>query len=128
MIPRSLKFSQMPGTFAVCRLSCAAPVPAWASIGSFTSITRSSDELSIVCDRDNVPTDIKAERPWIGLQLHGPFPFQQAGVLASFIDPLAQKGIPIFAISTYDTDYVFVKGEFAEATIEALKQAGHEPA
>jgi hypothetical protein len=74
----------------------------------------------------SVPQGVKAEVPWTCFQLEGPFAFQLSGILASFIGPLAEAGIPIFAVSTYDTDYVFVKEEFAAAALCALQEAGHQ--
>lgn len=120
-----LKFHQLSGQYAIARLTPAAPVPSWATGGEFTSITRTSDELSIVCPIENLPPNVSSHR-WICLKLEGPFPFSQTGVLLSFIEPLSKHGIPIFAISTYDTDYVLIQEEFAGAAFDALQQAGHE--
>ena len=75
---------------------------------------------------DQVPAEHKPDVRWCCLQLAGPFAFSQAGILTSFIDPLAASGIPLFAVSTYDTDYVLVSEELAEAALACLKQAGHE--
>lgn len=119
-----LKFRWVHEKFAVCRLAANAPVPEWGLTGTFTSVTRTTDELSIVCGVESVPEQYKPEVPWICFKLEGPFSFTQTGVLASFIDPLT--AIPIFAISTYDTDYVLVREDFAGATLSALQEAGHE--
>ena len=121
-----LKFRQLPGLYAIVQLASDAPVPSWATKCDFTSVTRTADELSIVCPADNLPADAHASRPWICLKLEGPFLFSQTGVLLSFIAPLSNSGIPIFAISTYDTDYVLVQEEFAGVTVQALNKAGHE--
>jgi len=126
MPPYKLKFTQLANHFAVCRFSPGAGVPAWATFGPFTSITRTADELSIVCPLQNVPAERKPETPWTCFKLEGSFDFLQTGVLASFIDPLAASGVPIFAISTYDTDYVLVREEYAGAAMAALQEAGHE--
>jgi len=93
---------------------------------SFLSITRTSDELSIVCGTNHVPENAKCESPWTCFKLEGPFPFNLTGVLASFLDPLAAARIPIFAVSTFDTDYVLVKEESGPAALKALRDAGHE--
>jgi hypothetical protein len=122
---QQLKFRQLPGHYAIVRLAPDALVPDWASKGDFTSITRSADELSIVCPADNLPRDVDSPHRWICLKLEGPFPFSQTGVLLSFIEPLSRNDIPIFAISTYDTDYVLIQEEFAWA-IDVLREAGHE--
>jgi hypothetical protein len=121
-----LKFRWLPGSYAVVRLPPDAAVPDWAGKGDFTSVTRSCDELSIVCPTQNLPAEVQSPHRWICYKLEGPFPFSLTGVLLSFIEPLSSSGIPIFAISTYDTDYVLVQEEFAGATQQALDQAGHE--
>ena len=121
-----LKFRQLPARYAIIRLDPSAAVPDWATKGEFTSITRTNDELSVVCPAGNVPRNIDPGPRWICLKLEGPFPFSQTGVLLSFIEPLSNSRIPIFAISTYDTDYVLVQEEFTEATMRTLREAGHE--
>jgi uncharacterized protein len=119
------KFHQLPGLYAILRQPPDAPVPAWATKGEFTSITRSADELSIVCPAGNVPKEAAPDLHWVCVKLEGPFPFSQTGVLLSFIEPLSNNGIPIFAISSYDTDYVLVQEEFAEVAIARLQASGH---
>ncbi len=121
-----LKFRQLLGRYAIVRLASDDAIPDWATTGEFTSITRTADELSIVCPADNLPLDVHSSHHWMCLKLEGPFPFSQTGVLLSFIQPLSNNGIPIFAISTYDTDYVLVQEEFAGAAQQALAAAGHE--
>jgi hypothetical protein len=122
---QELKFRQLPGPYAIVRLAPDAPSPAWATKGDFSSITRTADELSIVCLAANLPADVHSPHRWICLKLEGPFPFSQTGVLLSFIEPLSNNGIPIFAISTYDTDYVLIQKEFERTVLDALQQAGH---
>lgn len=121
-----LKFRCLPGCYVIVRLSPDAPVPDWAAKGEFTSITRTADELSVVCPADNLPADVHSPHRWICLKLEGPFPFSQTGVLFSFIEPLSKDDIPIVAISTYDTDYVLIQEEWSGAAISALEAAGHE--
>jgi uncharacterized protein len=108
------------------RLAPDAPVPDWTDKGEFISVTRTAEELSIVCSTGNVPSDIRSPQVWICLKLEGPFAFSQTGVLLSFIEPLSANGIPIFAVSTYNTDYVLILEEFAEIALHTLQQAGHE--
>ncbi len=122
---RQLRFRQLPGPYAIVRLPPDTPVPNWATMGDFTSITRSGDELSIVCPAENLPTNVNSQHDWICLKLEGPFPFSQTGVLLSFIAPLSNNAIPIFAISTYDTDYVLVQEQFSGVTLDILREAGH---
>jgi hypothetical protein len=121
-----LKFCRLLDTYAIVRLTPDALVPEWATKGEFTSITRTPDELSIVCPTENLPPDVESSHRWICLKLEGPFPFSLTAVLLSFIEPLSSQGIPIFAISTYDTDYVLVQEEYAAATLQALDAAGHD--
>jgi hypothetical protein len=121
-----LKFRQLPGSYAIVRLDPDSPVPDWATKGDFLSITHTADELSIVCPAENVTKEIPEGPRWICLKLEGPFPFSQTGVLLSFIQPLSSSGIPIFATSTYDTDYVLILHQDSDRAIDLLCQAGHE--
>lgn len=126
-VPRHrLKFSRVPGAFAVCRLPAGAALPRWASNGNFFSIASTSDELSIVCLAAQVPPEIQHDNGWACLKLHGPFPFSETGILSSFVRPLAERAIPVFAISTFDTDYVLVKNDWLDKAVQALTEAGHQ--
>lgn len=116
----------LPQRLAVCRLDAAVPVPAWAAGGPFFSITRTPDELSVVCDENRVPGDVKCEVGWRGLKIEGPLAFSQTGILASVAAPLAGAGISLFAIATYDTDYVLVKMEVLSDALAVLSSAGHQ--
>jgi uncharacterized protein len=121
-----VKYSVLAEQLAVCRFAADAPFPAWAVEGGFFSIVRTNDELSIVCSEDRLSENSLAERGFLALKLQGPLPFSMSGVLASFLQPLALAEIAIFAISTFDTDYVLIKNENLEQTIRALSAAGHE--
>jgi hypothetical protein len=121
-----LRFSIVPGRFAVSRLAPHAPIPDWIRGGPFACLTRTAEELSVVSLAEGVPPEVQSEKQWSCLKLLGPFPFQETGILASFIDPCAQAGIPIFAVSTFDTDYVLVKDEDKERALATLLGAGHE--
>ncbi|WP_196807141.1 ACT domain-containing protein [Candidatus Solirubrobacter pratensis] len=118
-----MKLTVLPEPLAICRLRPVERIPSWAleEHGSLSSITRTPDELSIVCPEEAVPPDTQAEGGWRALKVPGPIPFGQTGVLESIAGPLAQAGISIFAISTYDTDYVLVKAEHVEQALEALE-------
>jgi uncharacterized protein len=122
----TLKFHTLSGLYAVVRQSADAPLPTWAAHGAFTSITRTADELSIVCPAENLPNEIGPDLRWVCLKLEGPFDFSLTGVLLSFISPLSGNGVPIFAISTFDTDYVLIPQEHAARATELLQQAGHQ--
>lgn len=122
----SLTLSVLPERYAVCRFDPHEPIPAWATRSQFFTVTRTTDELSLTCPETDVPSDVtKCERGWRGFKLHGPFDFGLTGILASVLNPLAEAGIGIFALSTFDTDYVLVKEENLEKAIEALRAEGH---
>jgi uncharacterized protein len=121
-----LNFRQITGRFAISRLPADASIPQWATASaSFHSITRTADELSIVCAAENVPENLKPKFYWSCMKLEGPFSFSEVGILASFLDPLVAAAIPIFAVSTYDTDYVFVSQADESKAVEELQKAGH---
>jgi len=115
------------GEFAIARLNASGAIPTWAA-GEFVSITRTVDELSIVCEASRVPGGVQAESGWRALRVAGKLDFSLTGVLASIADPLASARVSIFAISTFDTDYVLLRGAQLVAGIEALQGAGHEVA
>ena len=121
-----LRVIVVPGRFAVCRLSAADPIPEWAAGGTFVSITRTSDELSIVCDEACVPGHTICERDYNALRVAGTLDPSLVGVLVSLAGPLASARIPILAIGTYDTDYVLVRRGDLTRAVEALRRAGHE--
>ena len=123
---RPLRYSVLDGRFAVCRLAPDSPVPEWAMKPRFLSVTRTPEELSIVCAERDIPPDVQAQAGWACLQFEGPFPFEMTGVLASILNPLADAKVGIFAISTYDTDYVLIQADQLAAADEALRLAGHE--
>ncbi len=108
------------GRWAVVKLPPGENAPEWASRGGFVSVTRTARELSIVCAEQDVPVEARAERGWACFELTGPFPFDMTGVLHSFIGPLAKAGVPVFAISTYDTDWVLVPGARLHDALAAL--------
>ena len=120
-----LTLTVLPETLAICRLSVDAAVPEWAMIGEFVSITHTADELSIVCAEENVPAEVKADRGWRALKVAGPLDLALTGVLAALTDPLANAQINLFAVSTFDTDYLLVKGYNLTRAGEVLRQSGH---
>jgi len=120
-----LTLSVSTETLAVCRLEKDAPIPDWALAGSFVSITRTSDELSIVAPQADIPDDTKCLRGWRCLKLEGPFDLSSIGVLASLTSPLAQAGVSVLALSTFETDYLLVKKEDLEQAIRVLSEAGY---
>jgi hypothetical protein len=129
--PRPSQRSHLPlevlaDTLAVCRLPADAPVPFWAAGPSrFLTISRTSEELSITSVQGSVPPELRCERDYRAFRVKGPLPLNLIGVLAAIADPLADAGLSIFAISTFDTDYVLVKAHDLEPAIAALERAGH---
>lgn len=112
------------GEFSVWRLAADAPLPSLQP-GNFLSITRTDDELSIVSASANVPVEADAETGWSCLLVEGPLAFEMTGVLAGLSAPLARAGVPIFVVSTYDTDYLLVKAVDLEKACLALQGEGH---
>ena len=121
----NLTLSVFPQTFAICRLHPDGVIPPWALIGDFVSLTRTREELSIVCPQENVPADAQAERGWLCLKVEGPFDFSVSGVHASLALPLAEANISVLAIATYETDYLLVRENDLDTAISALEGAGH---
>lgn len=114
----------LKGTYAICRLDKQSPIPNWALSGEFLSITRTIDELSIVCRQGNVPEGIKYEKGWRCLKVKGPLDFSLIGILSTLTGVLVREGISVFAVSTYDTDYLLVKEENLEKAVSALRKEG----
>jgi hypothetical protein len=121
-----LPLELLPDTLAVCRLDVDADVPAWALVPArFTTISRTAQELSITTTQSTVPPGLQCERDYRALRVRGPLPFNLVGIVASIADPLAAAGLSIFAISTYDTDYVLIKERDLASATTVLQRAGH---
>ena len=125
MSPPQLSLLLLPGRFAVCKLDPGACIPGWAIGSLFVSITRTSDELSIVCDEDTVPEGVKCARNWRCLRVAGAMDFSVIGVLASLVAPLARAQISVFAISTFDTDYLLFQAKDLVGAQDTLLRMGH---
>ena len=123
----NLNLSLLEGRFVVLQLEPGSSIPAWVLEGEFFTVSKTTEELSIVCLESNVPTnsDVRLERDWACLKLQGPFEFSLTGILLSVLEPLAKVNVGIFALSTFNTDYVLVKAENLEKAIVALEAAGH---
>jgi uncharacterized protein len=117
----------LPHKYAVCRLDPNGYIPHWALLGDdFVSLTRTREELSVVCMQENVPQEgTRAERGWHCIKVLGPFDFSVTGIHASLAVPLAETGISVLAIATYETDHILVKEPDLEKAIKTLEQAGH---
>ena len=122
---RSFTFEVLPGLFAVCRLAPSASIPGWATSGDFFSITRTNEELSVVCRQDAVPGDVRCSADWGCLKLVGPFALDDTGIVASVTTVIANAGIGVFVVSTFDGDHLLVKEKDFEATLGALNARGH---
>lgn len=121
----TLELDLLPGDYAICRCPPAAPLPDWVPRDGFVSVTRTPAELSIVCAADAVPVNAKREGPFRIFAVRGPIDFGLVGVMASLTSPLAAAGVSIFAVSTFDTDYVLVRAADADRATETLRHAGH---
>jgi hypothetical protein len=122
---KTLTLELLPNTLAVCKLDPTHSIPKWATSGEFYSVSKTPDELSIVCDNNAVPEDVKAEREWRCFKVKGPLDFSLTGIFAALANPLAQAGISIFAISTFDTDYLMVKNNLLNKAVQILLAVGH---
>jgi hypothetical protein len=121
----SFELSLLPETFAICRLAPDAVVPEWAMHGQFFSITRSSEELSVIAETAFVPENLLTKVSWRVMKVHGPFDLSEVGVLAALVAPLAGAGVSVFTISTFDTDYLLVQCIQLREGMAALRNAGH---
>jgi hypothetical protein len=123
--PRTLDLTVERWELAVCQLPEDAPIPEWASRGTFQAFLRTPGELTVVCDAAIVPDDVRSQKGWRCLSLKGPIPFTETAVLSSIAVPLAAASIGIFVLSTFDTDYVLVAGRQLDNATRALTAAGH---
>ena len=115
----------LAGDYAVSRLARDTALPTWADGTGFVAIARTEDELSVVCLAERVPAGVKSDGPWRVLKFLGPFAFDETGIAAAVLQPLAQAAIGIFLVSTFDTDYLLVKAADFERSLQTLVTAGH---
>ncbi len=123
---KQLSLSVLPERFAVCRLGPDDRVPDWVFSRSFWSITRTDEELSLILPEENVPSGWKAETGWRCLKVLGPLDLSVTGVIASLSAPLAEAGVSVLAICTYDTDYLLVRDGDLDRAMEVLVEYGHQ--
>jgi len=114
-----------PGDYSVSRLPAGTDVPPIVAAG-LVSVTSTPTEVSIVCPTDVAPETEHAHPGWRLLTVRGPLEFDLTGVMAALAGELAAAGVSLFAVSTYDTDHVLVKGTDLERAVKALREAGHE--
>jgi len=126
MSPKALlTLKVLPGRYAICRLDAKVEHPPWRPTGPFVSISRTEDELSVVCPEEGIPAGVTCEPGWRVLKCVGPLDYALPGIMASLAVPLSDAGVPIFPIATYDTDYILVKEPHLETAINALSSFGH---
>jgi hypothetical protein len=111
--------------FAVCRLDPDAALPAWATSGRWFSVTRTHEELSLICEERHVPPGVRSAGGWRALRFHGPFDFSEIGVLLPIVAVLARAEISMLALATFDTDYVLLPDDRLPSARAALRAAGH---
>jgi hypothetical protein len=121
----SLGLVRHPGVLGVCRLDADAPVPPWAWQGPFHSVTRTASELSVVCAWEAVPPGIRAFGPYAMLAVRGPLDPEMVGVLAGLAGALARAAISVFAVATFDTDWLLVGLDDADRACATLRAAGY---
>ena len=121
-----MQLNLLPNALAVVRMDSTNSIPEWANKGTFCSITITPSELSIFCDNDTIPDGIKKVDGWRAIQVDGQLDFELSGVIAQLAVPLSAKQIPIFSISTHDTDYILVADQQLEDALCVLRRAGHK--
>lgn len=125
MTRTALTLHLLPSVHAVAQLPAGTALPAWWPDAGLRHASWTDDELSLVCEEAHVPDGVRCQRGWRAFKLQGPFDFALTGILKSVLDPLAAAGVGIFALSTYDTDYVLVQSHQLDAAVRALRGAGH---
>jgi hypothetical protein len=125
MAPTARKLHHLPGRYAVCRFPASDPTPDWALHPgtTFTSVTRTREELSVICPTELLPAGVTAGVQWHCLRIEGTFDLDEPGVLASVVTPLADAGLSVFAVATHDTDYLLVTD--LDEAVKALVGTGH---
>ena len=121
----SLALALLPGRYAVAQLPADSALPAWWPNTGMRHAGWTDEELSLVCEEAHVPDDVRCQRGWRMFKLQGPFDFALTGILKAVLDPLAAAGVGIFAISTFDTDYVLVQAHQLDGALRALRGHGH---
>lgn len=127
-MPHRLNIQTVPGQYAISRLAPDSDYPSWLNGFGFSAAIRASDELTLVCLQDRVPAEVQADRDWICLRSTGPFPFEAAGIVQSFVAPLSENGIGVFVVCTFDGEHVLVPGAQEARAKTALTAAGHNVA
>ena len=122
---KQLKLRQLPDTYGIARLEASSPIPPWADGAGFISISRTEDELSIVCQQTRILDSVPSSLNWVCFKFVGPFAFDETGIVASVVTPLSTGGIGVFVVSTYDGDHVLIKSQDLEQSKTLWENAGH---
>ncbi len=125
MKQRQLQLSLLKDKYGIRTLPNTAPIPDWALTQSLASITRTEKELTIVCRLEILPSQYQSGLNWRCFKIDGSFDLNQIGVISSISSPLADAGISIYVISTYDTDYFLIQEQNLEQAISVLSNSGH---
>lgn len=121
----TITLSILKDLFSVYKKDPTSPLPEWLDDCEFYHISKTDEELSIVCPQDFLPANTQAEKDWACIKVEGPLEFSLTGILANILKPLAQQNISVFTISTFNTDYIMVKENTLKASIQTLKEAGY---
>lgn len=119
-----LELDVLAGDVCIARLPATEPLPEWLPAVSWWSVTRTDDELSIVCGTRYVPSGVRQQGGWRMLRVRGPLDFSLVGILSRITAPLAAAGISVFAVSTFDTDYLLVPDADLARAVACLRQTG----
>ena len=122
----TLELRTISGRFGICKLQPGDSIPPWAISGKLWSVTRTDAGISVVCSQENIPRGVEAERNWRVLEVVGPLSFEMVGVLLSLATPLAEAGVSIYSVSTFETDLILIREESFETACRALTKAGHK--
>jgi len=115
----------LPEVLAIARLAPETPLPVWLNGEPFYAVVRTPEELSIVTRQDKIPAGQNCVPGWRAFKVVGPLDFELVGIVAALTSPLALAGVPVFIVSSYDTDTILVPGQHLQSAIEALEQAGY---
>ena len=109
---------------AIAHTSPEAEIPPWADRRGFSYVMRTPDSLTIVCAQASIPKGVSSDRDWRCFEVQGPLDLSLTGILASLTAPLARAGVPVFALSSYETDFILVKEARLVEARQALEGAG----
>jgi hypothetical protein len=123
-----VRLIEHPEAMAVVRLPAGSTAPAWATGGPLVSVSQTAEETSVLCPTSALPDDVPGpvEAPFVVFRIAGTLDFTQVGVLTSLLRPLADAGVPVVVVSTFDTDWILIRSHLVAASVSVWKAAGHE--